>query len=151
MILDKNLILEYQQNRDPYLLIDFASDVEPGRYARGYVDLKPDRWFFKVHWPNDPNMPGMLQIEALTQMSALSLLTMDGNKGHLVYLLGANNLLFKKKVLPNKRLEIDTKVIKYSRGYAEINASGYVEESLVCKADLKVVMPHILKNYDVKK
>ena len=73
--LDKNGIYEYQQNREPYLMIDFATEIIPGKSAKGYKDLSKDEWFFKVHWPNDPNMPGMLQIEALVQMSALSILT----------------------------------------------------------------------------
>ena len=97
MKLNKKEIFEYQQNRPPYLMIDFAEEVIPGKLARGYKDLKEDEWFFKVHWPEDPNMPGMLQIEALVQMCALSLLTMDGNKGKLVYLISADKIKIKKK------------------------------------------------------
>ena len=85
IILDKKGIHEYQQNREPYLMVDFATKIIPGKSAKGYKDLKEDEWFFKVHWPEDPNMPGMLQVEALVQMCALSLLTMPGNKGKLVY------------------------------------------------------------------
>ena len=70
MILDKKKILEYQQNEPPYLMIDYAEEVIPGVSSKGYKDLKDDEWFFKVHWKNDPNMPGMLQIESLVQMSA---------------------------------------------------------------------------------
>ena len=103
MILDKKSILEYQQNRDPYLMIDYVDDVEPGKYANGYKNLKRDEWFFKVHWPKDPNMPGMLQIESLVQMSALSLLSLPGNKGKIVYLISATNLKFIKKILPNSK------------------------------------------------
>ena len=84
--LDKNGIYEYQQNREPYLMIDFATEIIPGKSAKGYKDLSKDEWFFKVHWPNDPNMPGMLQIEALVQMSALSILTLPDNKGKIMYL-----------------------------------------------------------------
>ena len=113
MKLDKKQILEYQQNRPPYLMIDFADEVIPGKSARGYKDLKEDEWFFKVHWPKDPNMPGMLQIEALVQMCALSLLTMNGNKGKLVYLISADKIKIKKKIIPNDRLIIDTKIIFY--------------------------------------
>ena len=83
LVLDKNQILDYQQNRDPYLMIDYASEVIPGESAKGYKNLIKDEWFFKVHWPKDPNMPGMLQIEAMVQLSALSILTLPGNKGKI--------------------------------------------------------------------
>ena len=56
-------------------MIDFAEEVEFQVFLpKAYKDLKKDEWFFKVHWKNDPNMPGMLQIEALVQMSALAIL-----------------------------------------------------------------------------
>ena len=63
--LDKKQILDYQQNKPPYLMIDKATEIIPGESAKGYKELKIDEWFFKVHWENDPNMPGMLQVEAL--------------------------------------------------------------------------------------
>ena len=77
-------ILEYQQNRDPYLMIDHASKVVPGKSAEGYKFLSKDQWFFKVHRPNDPNMPGMLQTEALIQMSALIVQTMPEIKENFI-------------------------------------------------------------------
>ena len=118
MILNKNQILEFQQNRDPYLMIDYASNVSPGKLAVGYKDFKKDEWFFKVHWKNDPNVPGMLQIEALVQMAALSILTLPGNKGKVLYITSANNLKFIKKILPGKRMLIETKVKSFKRGLA---------------------------------
>ena len=48
IVLDKNGIHEVQQNRDPYLLIDYASEVIPGKSAKGYKDLNEDE--FKVIW-----------------------------------------------------------------------------------------------------
>ena len=107
LVLDLSGIKKYQQNREPYLMIDYATEVIPGKSAKGFKMLKENEWFFKVHWPNDPNMPGMLQIESLVQMCALSILTLPGNKGKVVYLTSATNLKFIKKILPNSKLEID--------------------------------------------
>ena len=53
-------------------------------------------------------MPGMLQIEALIQMCALSILSLPGNKGKVMYLTSANNMKFIKKIIPNNRLDIET-------------------------------------------
>ena len=85
IILDKKKIKEFQQNRGSYLMIDHASKVIPGKISNGYKELEKDEWFFKVHWPNDPNMPGMLQIEALVQMCSLAIVTLPGNKGKILY------------------------------------------------------------------
>ena len=96
MVLNYEQILEFQQNRDPYLMIDYVDEIVPGKFAKGYKDFQND-WFFKVHWKDDPNMPGMLQIEGLIQLSALIILTLPGNKGKKMYLTSANDLMFKKK------------------------------------------------------
>ena len=149
--LDLNGIKDYQQNREPYLLIDFASEVIPGVSAKGHKDLKDNEWFFKVHWPNDPNMPGMLQIESLVQMSALAILSLPGNKGKVVYLTSANNLKFIKKIVPKTRLNIETKIKSYKRGLASCEGIGFVEKEIVCKADFNLILPEEIKKYSLEK
>ena len=148
--LDKKGIYEYQQNREPYLLIDYASEIIPGVSAKGYKDLKNDEWFFKVHWPSDPNMPGMLQIEALVQMCALSILSLPGNKGKVVYLTSANNMKFIKKIIPNSRLYIETKIKSFKRGLAICEGVGLVEKNLVCKAEFNLILSDEIKKYNLK-
>lgn len=150
MQLNKNDILEYQQNKPPYLMIDFAEKVIPGKSAQGYKDLKKDEWFFKVHWPNDPNMPGMLQIESLVQMAALAIVTLPGNKGKVVYLTKANNLEFKRKIIIGDRLNIETKIISWKRGIGLCNGIGKVNGQLACRADFNIVDPIELKNFGIK-
>jgi|MGYP001444041996 3-hydroxyacyl-[acyl-carrier-protein] dehydratase len=151
MKLDKKKILEYQQNRSPYLMIDFVEKIVPGKSAIGYKDLKEDEWFFKVHWPGDPNMPGMLQIESLVQMCALSILCLPGNKGKVMYLTSANNLKFIKKILPGSRLYIETKVRSFKRGLAICEGVGLVEKKIVCKAEFNLILPEEIKKYNLKK
>ena len=147
MQLNKNDILEYQQNKPPYLMIDFAEKVIPGKSAQGYKDLKKDEWFFKVHWEGDPNMPGMLQIEALVQLCALSILTLDGNKGKIVYLTSANNIKLSKKIIPGDRLIMSTKLNSWKRGIGNCSGYGEVEGILACKADFTLLLPDLFNQY----
>ena len=149
--LNKEQILEYQQNRPPYLMIDFAEEVIPGKSAKGYKDFKDDEWFFKVHWPSDPNVPGMLQIEALIQMSALSILSLPGNKGKVMYLTSANNMKFIKKIIPNSRLYIETKIKSFKRGLAICEGIGLIQKEIVCKAEFNLILPDEIKKYNLKK
>ena len=147
LVLDLNAIHVYQQNRHPYLLIDCAEEVIPGKIANGYKILKKDEWFFKVHWPSDPNMPGMLQIEALVQMCALTILCMPGNKGKVVYLASANNLKFSKKIVPGDKLNIKTILHSWKRGVGLCSGIGEVNNTLACKADFTLVLPSLLNEY----
>lgn len=150
IILNKEQIYAYQQNREPYLLIDFASEIVPGKSAKGYKDFNEDEWFFKVHWPTDPNVPGMLQIEALVQMAALSILTLPNNKGKVMYLTNANNLKFIKKIIPNKRLYINTETISFKRGLASFKGEGVVDNEIVCKANFNLILPSELEKYNLR-
>jgi len=149
--LNKDEIYEYQQNREPYLMIDFVTEVVPGESAKGYKDLNKEEWFFKVHWPKDPNMPGMLQIESLVQMASISILTLPHNKGKVMYLISANNLKFIKKILPGERLNIETRVKSFKRGIASFEGKGFVDKEMVCKADFNLILPEEIKKYTLKK
>lgn len=149
--LNKEGINEYQQIRDPYILIDEAEEIIPGVSARGYKDIKKNEWFFKAHWPGDPNMPGMLQIEALVQMCALSIQTLPGNKGKGVYLASADKLKFLKKIKPEIRLHINTKLISWKRGIGNCYGEAMVDKEIACKANFVVVLPNEYNKFALKK
>tara|TARA_Y100000992_G_C20964108_1_gene349569 strand:+ start:85 stop:546 length:462 start_codon:yes stop_codon:yes gene_type:complete len=148
--LDKKKIEKIQKNRDPYLMIDYASEVIPGISAKGYKDLKNDEWFFKVHWEGDPNMPGMLQLESIVQMSALALLILPGNEGKVVYITTCSNIKFVKKVLPNCRFMVETFIRSFKRGMATCEGYAYVNKELVCSAKFNLVVPHLIEKYKIK-
>ena len=148
--LDRKMIHDYQQNRDPYLMIDHATEVRPGLSARGFKDFKNNEWFFKVHWKNDPNVPGMLQIESLVQMAALAILSLPGNKGKVVYLTSATNLKFIKKITPDSRLNIHTKIKSFKRGIALCEGKGMIGENLACKAEFSLILPDEINKYKLK-
>ena len=145
IILDKKKIYEFQQNRDPYLMIDYATEVIPGKSAVGYKDFNDDEWFFKVHWPGDPNMPGMLQIEAMVQMSSLIILTLPGMEGKTLYLVESNNIKFYKKVLPGDKLKIFSKLLSNNRGLFKFEAMGYVKKDIACRATFTLILPGSLR------
>lgn len=147
--LDRDGIIDYQANRVPYLMIDHAEEVIPGVSARGYRQLTDEDWFFKCHFPGDPNMPGLLQIEALVQMSALAIVTLPGNKGKVCYLTSADTLKLKRKILPGDRLDIETRVLSFKRGIAKCEGRGLVQGVLACEAVFTIVVPHILDTFKV--
>ncbi len=140
MKLNKSQIIKIQKNRDPYLLMDYATKVLPGKSVEGYKILKKNEWFFKVHWPGDPNMPGMLQVEAMIQMSSLIVFTMPNMKMKTLYLADSNNIKFFKKIIPGGKLKIISKLISSSRGLYKFESEGYVKQKIVCKANFTLVL-----------
>ncbi len=141
MKLNKKQILKIQQNRNPYLFVDYVTKVVPGKSIEGYKILKKNEWFFKVHWPGDPNMPGMLQAEAMLQMSSLIVFTLPKNEGKILYLVESNNLRFFKKVLPGDKLKLKSKLILNYRGLFKFESEGFVGNKIACKGSFTLVLP----------
>ena len=141
MKLSKKQIIKIQKNRDPYLLIDYATKVVPGKSVEGYKILKKNEWFFKVHWPGDPNMPGMLQVEAMVQMSSLIIFTLPNISEKTLYLADSNNIKFFKKIVPGDKLKIVSKLISNSRGLYKFESEGYFRKKIACRANFTLILP----------
>ena len=141
MKLNKKQIIKIKKNRDPYLLMNYATKVVPGKFVEGYKILKKNEWFFKVHWPGDPNMPGMLQVEALVQMSSLIVLTLPKMSGRTLYLADSNNIKFFKKIVPGDKFNISSKLISNKRGLFKFEAEGFVNKKIACKANFTLILP----------
>ena len=152
MQLNKEKIHYYQKNRGEFLMIDYVQNLKIGESAVGYKELDKDLWFFKIHWPGDPNMPASLQLESLTQLSALPILVMPENVGKFMYVVSATNLKFKKKVTPEySRFDIETKVESYKRGILKSKGYGFINKELACSADITLILADELSKYKINK
>ena len=135
MQLDYNQILEYQADRYPYLFFDKILQVGEGKSV-GIKNLTQNEWFFPVHFPGDPCMPGFLQAEALTQVCALNILTIEGNKGKQVLLLSCDKLRLFQKVRPGDVMLLETELVSYRHGIAKGKGRATVEGKLVCSCEM---------------
>jgi 3-hydroxyacyl-[acyl-carrier-protein] dehydratase len=141
---------EYQQNRYPYLMIDHVDEVIPGKSAKGYKNLTMNEWFFPKHFPDAPNMPGALQLEALAQMLTIAITTLPGNKGKTTRFV-STSLKFRKEIVPGDKLVIETKVNFWSRGVVKGVGTGYTKGTIACEAEMTITIPDILEQYLPKK
>jgi|SRR5579883_3208199 len=141
---------EYQPNRYPFLMIDHVDEVIPGKRARGYKNLTLNEWYFPQHFPGAPNMPGVLQLEALAQMLTVAITTLPGNKGRVTHAL-SHTVRFRREVLPGDKLIIETTVISWLRGIAKGKGVAYTNGEVACEADMLITIPEILEQYLPKK
>ena len=131
-------------------MIDYVDEVLPGKYARGHKNLTLNEWFFPIHFPGAPNMPGALQLEALAQMLTVAITTLPGLKGKITHAL-SHTVRFKKEVLPGEKFEIFTEVISWKRGICKGRGTAYTNGDIVCEADMVITIPDILEEYLPKK
>lgn len=105
-------IQEIIPHRHPFLLIDCIEELEPGVRAVGYKSITYNEPQFNGHFPQEPVMPGVLMIEALAQVGAVAILSVEGNKGKTAYFGAINSAKFKQKVVPGDRLKLECEIIK---------------------------------------
>ena len=148
--LNAEKLKEYQPNRYPFLMIDYVTEVEPGKYAKGYKNLSNNEWYFPVHFPGSPNMPGALQLEAMAQMLTVAITTLEGLQGKVTHAL-QHTVRFRKEVLPGECLQIEAYVDSWRRGICKGHAIGYTHGGVACEADMMITIPEILEQFLPKK
>ena len=129
-------IQEIIPHRHPFLLIDFIDELEPGKRAVGYKSITFNEPQFNGHFPGQPVMPGVLMIEALAQVGAVAILSLEENKGKTAYFGGIKNCRFRGKVSPGDKVRLETKLVKCKGPVGIGHATASVDGKVVAEAEL---------------
>lgn len=127
-------------------MIDVVTDYEPGEYAFGYKNLTLNEWFFPKHFPENPNMPGALQLEAMAQMLTVAVTTLPGLAGSVTHAI-QHTVRFRKEVLPGDKLDIEARVRSWKRGLCKGFAVCKVGETVVSDAEMVITIPELLESF----
>ena len=138
-VLDINQITAQLQHRFPFLLIDKIMELS-ATHIIGIKNVTMNEPFFAGHFPDNPVMPGVLQIEAMAQTGGLFVFKAMGIDNPLeydTYFLKINNARFREKVLPGDTLIIKLELLSpVRRGLCEMSAKMYVTNKIVAEAEV---------------
>lgn len=137
-MLNINEIKEIIPHRYPMLLIDrvVEMDIEDKMFVKGYKNVSANEAYFQGHYPQEPIMPGVLQIEALAQAGAVAILSMEKYKGKTPLFAGTNKVRFKNKVVPGDRLDLYCEIIKIKGPIGIGKGIASVDGKTVCEAEI---------------
>jgi UDP-3-O-[3-hydroxymyristoyl] N-acetylglucosamine deacetylase/3-hydroxyacyl-[acyl-carrier-protein] dehydratase len=134
-LLDVNQIYKMLPHRYPFCLIDKIFHLDDHSVA-GIKNVTINEPFFQGHFPGNPVMPGVLQIEAMAQTGGILVLsTVPDPENHWTYFLSIENCRFKKMVLPGDTVIFSCELLApIKRGIAKMHGRAYVAGNLVCEA-----------------
>lgn len=143
-LMDNNDIRRHLPHRYPFLLVDKI--IERGaNYIVGVKNVTTNEPFFQGHFPQEPVMPGVLQIEAMAQTGGLLVLgTVDEPERWSTYFMKIDNVKFRQKVVPGDTLIFHVSFLtELRRGCAVMKGRAFVGEKMVCECEF---MAQIIKN-----
>jgi len=134
-------ILKTLPHRYPFLLVDKVLKIVPHKSIVAIKNVTFNEPFFQGHFPGDPLMPGVLQIEAMAQVGGiLGLTTRKGHKDVSIAFLGIDNARFRGYVRPGDTLRIECEMLQERRNTLKFAGKCYVGKKLVCEAQMLAML-----------
>jgi 3-hydroxyacyl-[acyl-carrier-protein] dehydratase len=136
MPLGKREIEQILPHRDPFLLLDEVTELEPGARVVARKRVREDEWYLAGHFPGRPIMPGVLMVEAMAQTGAVAVLSDEENRGKLALFAGIDDVRFKRIVEPGDELELVCELERMRGPIGRGKATAHVGGQLAVRGTL---------------
>lgn len=143
-VIDVNGIKKLLPHRYPFLLIDKVIEIDK-KHVVAVKNVTVNEPFFPGHFPEEPVMPGVLQVEAMAQAAGVLVLNfLEEPEKYSTYFLKIDNVKFRQKVVPGATLLLHVSLAtEIRRGCAVVKGYAFVGEKIACEAEF---MAQIIKN-----
>jgi 3-hydroxyacyl-[acyl-carrier-protein] dehydratase len=132
----RDVIESILPHRDPFLLLDEVTELEPGRRVVARREVRADDWWFPGHFPERPVMPGVLIVEAMAQSGAVAVLVEEENRGRIAFFAGIDDCRFKRVVSPGDTLTLTCEIDALRGPIGRGKATAHVGDELAARGTL---------------
>jgi len=123
-------------HREPFLLIDEVTELEPGHRVVARREVRVEDWWFPGHFPDRPVMPGVLIVEAMAQTGAVAVLAQEENRGKIAFFAGIDDCRFKRIVSPGDTLTLVCEIDAVRGPIGRGKATAHVGDELAARGTL---------------
>ena len=137
-MLDIEAIKQVLPHRYPFLLIDRVVEIVPGEKVVAIKNVTANEEFFNGHFPQQPVMPGVLQIEGLAQTGAF--LMAEEMEGKIPLFAAIDKAKFRRPVVPGDQIRYEVEITRKRRNICWMTGKGYVGEEVAVEAELTAMV-----------
>ena len=135
---DSNTLQQIAKQAASWLYIDRAISMNPGDSCIGVKNFTYNEWFFPIHFPDDPNVPGFIQIETCLQTFFLTFLSKDEFSNAETATVLLDNIKLQRKVIPGDIMKVKAFLDSFSEGTAKGRVNSFVNDEQACSIDVEV-------------
>ncbi len=139
-VLDINEVMKILPHRYPFLMVDRIVSFEGDNVCIAIKNVTINEPYFNGHFPGHPIMPGVLQLEAMAQVSSVVMLRKPENAGKIGYFMSCDNVKWRRPVLPGDTLFIETEIVKMRGTIGQTRCRCMVNGEVVSEAELKFAL-----------
>ena len=139
-LLDIRQIEKTLPHRYPFLLVDRVLEIEPRRRIVALKNVTRNEEFFQGHFPGQPIMPGVLQLEALAQTGCILMMIDPAGKGKLAVLMGFEEVKYRRPVVPGDQVRMEVLFEKFKGRMGVVYARSRVDGEVATEAKIKFAL-----------
>src|ERR1041385_660274 len=137
--LDATQIMQMLPHLYPFLMVDCVTKLEGNRIS-AIKNVSINEPYFQGHFPGHPIMPGVLQLEAIAQIAGLLMLKQAENIGQIAYFMAAENVRWRKPVVPGDTLVIEVELTRARGKIGKAKGVCKVRGDVVSEAEVTFML-----------
>jgi len=145
VVLDRSGIEGLIPHRDPFLLIDRVTELEPGVRCVAEHDFTGEEWYLKGHFPGNPIVPGVILTESMAQAATVGAMALPDYREGIGLFAGIEEMKFKRIVRPGDTGRFTATFEKMRRGFARVQVTAHVGDELAAEGTILAIFQSLPK------